>query len=61
MKFGNNIIKLTFLFLIYLVAANKQQPKIPLSDFYNTMVDYIELIADFDTWEQRSGLVMVGC
>ncbi|CAG8453048.1 8874_t:CDS:10 [Ambispora gerdemannii] len=28
--------------------------KIPLSEFYNTLVDYIELIADFNTWEQRS-------
>ncbi|CAG8518597.1 5982_t:CDS:10 [Acaulospora colombiana] len=38
-----------------LFAANKKQSKIPLSEFYNTMVDYIPLISDFDTWEQRSG------
>ncbi|KAG9302135.1 hypothetical protein G9A89_020569 [Geosiphon pyriformis] len=38
-----------------LFAANKQQAKIPLSEFYNTMLDYIDLIADFDTWEQRQG------
>ncbi|CAI2170422.1 1132_t:CDS:10 [Funneliformis geosporum] len=38
-----------------LFAANKQQIKVPLSDFYNTMVDYIELIEDFDRWEQRQG------
>ncbi|CAG8475574.1 1330_t:CDS:10 [Acaulospora morrowiae] len=38
-----------------LFAANKQQSKISLSEFYNTMVDYIALISDFDTWEQRSG------
>ncbi|CAG8493089.1 2866_t:CDS:10 [Ambispora leptoticha] len=37
-----------------LFAANKQSYKIPLSEFYNTLVDYIDLIADFNTWEQRS-------
>ncbi|CAG8491349.1 232_t:CDS:10 [Diversispora eburnea] len=43
-----------------LFAANKQQNKIPLSEFYNTFVDYfIQLINDFDTWEQRSGLVFI--
>jgi E3 ubiquitin-protein ligase HECTD2 len=43
-----------------LFAANKRSSKVPLSDFYNTLVDYIELVADFNTWEQRSGLVNIG-
>ncbi|KAI5791728.1 putative ubiquitin-protein ligase [Peziza echinospora] len=28
---------------------------IPTSDFYNMMLDYADLIADFDSWESRSG------
>ncbi|CAG8508909.1 13299_t:CDS:10, partial [Gigaspora margarita] len=36
-------------------AANKQKKKIQLSEFYNTRVDYISLIDDFNTWELRSG------
>ena len=62
-NFENNVIKTNFTPLtkiIYLVAANKQSFKVPLSDFYNTLVDYIELVADFNTWELRSGLVNIG-
>ncbi|RUS25861.1 hypothetical protein BC938DRAFT_471542 [Jimgerdemannia flammicorona] len=36
-------------------AANNQSPKIPISEFYNTMVDYVDLVADYDSWQQRSG------
>ncbi|KAK6359331.1 putative E3 ubiquitin-protein ligase [Orbilia brochopaga] len=28
--------------------------KIPTSDFYNSMLDYADLIADFDQWESKS-------
>ncbi|RGB41112.1 hypothetical protein C1646_649703 [Rhizophagus diaphanus] len=38
-----------------LFAANKQSSKVSLSDFYNTFVDYIDLLTDYNTWEQRSG------
>ncbi|KAF7726268.1 putative E3 ubiquitin-protein ligase [Apophysomyces ossiformis] len=38
-----------------LFAANQQVNKIPISDFYNTMVDCIELMKDFASWQSRSG------
>ncbi|KAJ2958616.1 hypothetical protein NQZ79_g5793 [Umbelopsis isabellina] len=38
-----------------LFAANSTSPKIPLSAFYNTMVDYVNLMADFESWQSRSG------
>jgi E3 ubiquitin-protein ligase HECTD2 len=28
---------------------------IPISDFYNTLLDYSDLIADFEAWESRRG------
>ncbi|WYZ37275.1 hypothetical protein EsH8_II_000781 [Colletotrichum jinshuiense] len=28
---------------------------IPTSDFYNTMIDYTDLVADFETWESKRG------
>ena len=28
---------------------------LPVSDFYNTLLDYANLIADFETWESRRG------
>jgi len=34
-------------------AANTNRPKIQLSEFYNTLVDYCDLITDFDTWERK--------
>ena len=40
---------------IYTVAANHQSNKLPISDFYNTMIDYINLLADFESWQSRSG------
>jgi E3 ubiquitin-protein ligase HECTD2 len=36
-------------------AANTNRPKIQLSEFYNTLVDYCDLITDFDTWELKFG------
>ncbi|OAA70466.1 hect [Cordyceps fumosorosea ARSEF 2679] len=30
--------------------------KLPSSDFYVSMVDYIDLVKDFDTWEAKQGL-----
>ncbi|KAI9266929.1 hypothetical protein BDA99DRAFT_507009 [Phascolomyces articulosus] len=38
-----------------LFAANLQSNKLPISDFYNTMVDYVNLLADFESWQSRSG------
>ncbi|OLL24990.1 putative E3 ubiquitin-protein ligase mug30 [Neolecta irregularis DAH-3] len=34
-------------------AANLQSPIIPVNSFYNTLVDYVDLINDFANWEQR--------
>ncbi|EMR11546.1 hypothetical protein PNEG_00554 [Pneumocystis murina B123] len=34
-----------------LLTSNNQKTSFFLSEFYNTMVDYIDLVADFDTWE----------
>ena len=36
-------------------AANTNHPKIQISEFYNTLVDYCDLIMDFDTWEHKVG------
>ncbi|RKP38869.1 hypothetical protein BJ085DRAFT_41826 [Dimargaris cristalligena] len=39
-----------------LFAANKlRQVSIPIPDFYNSMVDFVDLPADYDAWQQRSG------
>ncbi|CAM0135849.1 unnamed protein product [Umbelopsis sp. WA50703] len=38
-----------------LFAANSTSSKLPLSAFYNTMVDYVNLMADFESWQSRSG------
>ncbi|CAO3587479.1 unnamed protein product [Absidia cylindrospora] len=38
-----------------LFAANQQSNKIALSNFYNTMVDCIHLMKDFESWQSRSG------
>ena len=43
-----------------LVAANQTRPptQLVISDFYNTVVDYVDLIRDFMKWqEERSGYV----
>ena len=37
--------------ICFLVAANNIQKKIDVSDFYNTMVDFIDLPADYDSWQ----------
>ncbi len=34
-------------------AANTIRSKLPVSDFYNTMVDYIDLLTDFFAWEKK--------
>ncbi|KAI9319384.1 hypothetical protein BX666DRAFT_2025682 [Dichotomocladium elegans] len=38
-----------------LFATNQQTQKLPLSDFYNAMIDYINLMGDFESWQSRSG------
>lgn len=40
---------------ILLVAANQKSNAMALSIFYNTMVDCIHLMADFESWQSRSG------
>ncbi|EEB07324.2 ubiquitin-protein ligase E3 [Schizosaccharomyces japonicus yFS275] len=40
--------------LALLFSANNKMNLLDGSHFYNTMVDYIDLISDFDSWEQRS-------
>lgn len=34
-----------------LVTANNQTNKVPICSFYNTMVDYINLMGDFELWQ----------
>ncbi|KAK9448095.1 uncharacterized protein V1518DRAFT_434351 [Limtongia smithiae] len=34
-------------------AANIRVSKVPTSNFYNTMVDYIDITHDFDRWEKQ--------
>ncbi|CAJ0914000.1 17310_t:CDS:2, partial [Entrophospora sp. SA101] len=36
-------------------AANMQKRKVSLSEFYNTMVDCVDKISDFDIWKQKTG------
>ncbi|KAG2197883.1 hypothetical protein INT47_003552 [Mucor saturninus] len=38
-----------------LFAANNQANKVHLSEFYNTMADYINLMGDFESWQSQSG------
>ncbi|KAG2199774.1 hypothetical protein INT46_003742 [Mucor plumbeus] len=38
-----------------LFAANNQSNKVHISDFYNTMADYINLMGDFESWQSQSG------
>lgn len=35
-------------------SARRQGYMVPISAFYNTLLDYSDLIADFETWESRS-------
>ena len=35
--------------------SNNHRQLLPTSDFYNTLLDYTNLIADFETWESRRG------
>ena len=35
--------------------AHKHGQILPTSDFYNTLLDYADLIADFESWEARRG------
>ncbi|ORX50995.1 hypothetical protein DM01DRAFT_1337612 [Hesseltinella vesiculosa] len=37
-----------------LFASNQQSKHVPLSSFYNTMVDYIDLMGDYLSWQSRS-------
>lgn len=34
-------------------ALSSKRQKLPLSDFYVSMVDYVDLIEDFDAWESK--------
>ncbi|QSL64033.1 hypothetical protein MERGE_000188 [Pneumocystis wakefieldiae] len=43
----NNIIKRTF------VTSNNQKTRFLLSEFYNAMVDYIDLVTEFDIWKRK--------
>ncbi|KAI1980692.1 putative E3 ubiquitin-protein ligase [Ophidiomyces ophidiicola] len=36
-------------------SPNATHAMIPISTFYNMLLDYSDLIADFETWESRSG------
>ncbi|KAK9709845.1 putative E3 ubiquitin-protein ligase [Basidiobolus ranarum] len=38
-----------------LFAANNSAQELPIFNFYNTLVDYIDLVLDYDSWQQRSG------
>ncbi|ORY03980.1 hypothetical protein K493DRAFT_206334, partial [Basidiobolus meristosporus CBS 931.73] len=38
-----------------LFAANNIAHALPLFNFYNTLVDYTDLVSDYDSWQQRSG------
>jgi len=35
--------------------TRRQSQLLPTSDFYNTMVDYLDLVADFETWQTAQG------
>lgn len=35
--------------------THRQRQILPISSFYNTLLDYSDLIADFETWETRKG------
>ncbi|KAG2027912.1 hypothetical protein GB937_000359 [Aspergillus fischeri] len=34
-------------------AANRRGHKVPISAFYNTLLDYSDLVADFEAWESK--------
>lgn len=36
-------------------GAHRQRPLVAINAFYNTLLDYSDLIADFETWESRRG------
>jgi hypothetical protein len=44
-----------FVTLNSLVAANNLSKVIPIFAFYNTMADFIDLVADYDSWQQAFG------
>ncbi|KAJ1969311.1 putative E3 ubiquitin-protein ligase [Dispira parvispora] len=35
-------------------ANNMSRERIPISEFYNSMVDFVDLPADYDAWQQRT-------
>lgn len=49
-----NITTFVKLLSVFFSANTLSNSKIPISHFYNTMVDYIDITADFDDW-QRMG------
>ena len=36
-------------------SSRESEPLLPTSSFYNTLLDYCDLVADFEMWEKRSG------
>lgn len=38
-----------------IVTANNQSNKVTICTFYNTMVDYIDLMGDFKSWQSVTG------
>ncbi|KTW26061.1 uncharacterized protein T551_03633 [Pneumocystis jirovecii RU7] len=46
-------IKAATKMMALLFASNNKKSTFLLSEFYNTMVDYIDLITDFDAWERK--------
>ncbi|KAI9476533.1 MAG: hypothetical protein EXX96DRAFT_301624 [Benjaminiella poitrasii] len=38
-----------------LFATNHQSNKVHISEFYNTMADYINLMGDFESWQSQTG------
>ncbi|KAI4125451.1 MAG: hypothetical protein LQ338_004233 [Usnochroma carphineum] len=38
---------------VSLLRACKRQRQLPTNAFYNTLLDYCDLVADFETWENR--------
>ena len=41
-------------FMALLFASNDQSEKLPISEFYNTAVDGLDLVYDYDLWQKNS-------
>ena len=40
---------------LVVVSANLKTDLLRVSDFYNTMIDYVDIVADYDAWCNRLG------